>query len=53
MDQEHRQSLMPVVASDDFVPPIGVSRLAKRLPVHDVVFGARGAFHVTPRGHVS
>lgn len=30
-----------------------LSRLAKGLPIFDVVFGARGAFHVTPRGHVS
>ena len=30
-----------------------LGRLAKGLPVYDVVFGARGSFHVTPRGHVS
>jgi rhodanese-related sulfurtransferase len=30
-----------------------LGRLAKGLPVYDVVFGARGSFHVTPRGQVS
>jgi hypothetical protein len=30
-----------------------LGRLAKGLPIYDVVFGARGGFHVTPRGLVA
>lgn len=43
--------VMSEIAERQLAATLG--RLAKGLPIYDVVFGARGSFHVTPRGHVA